>query len=270
MTPDQFSMTWETLCRLHADRPAGTTVGLALRDLASGTTQQLDGEVDLPSASTIKVAIMIGLAQAVDAGTVRLEELRPTTGPGIRIDGSGVVNWLDPSLQLSLHDLAWLMIAISDNSTSNVLIETLGVEAINAAAQRLGAGGTRLGRKFIGSHDPMPPDGARNRATALGLVNLLSAIEQDRAASPARCAWMRQLLADQQHLDRIPRRLPAGVAYRGKTGSIERIAHDCGVLEGPGGKLALAVLCEGFDDDYAADAFIGRIGSAAGKLVSAG
>lgn len=221
----------------------------------------IDGDNNYPSASTIKILILAALAREFDAGRLNPEDRRPAPA-GIRLDGSGVVNWLDPDIELTLRDHAWLMTAISDNTTSNVLIDAVCVERINEVGQELGAGGTVLGRQFMANPPPGP---SRNRATTNGLVNILTAIWSDTAASPERCAWMRQLLSDQQHVDRLPRHLPEGISYAGKTGTIHQIAHDCGVLTGPNGRAIVAVLTQGFENPYDADRLIGRIGTAIGE-----
>lgn len=264
MTSSPLAACRDALHRISENRPAGTTVGIALRDLRSGETLDLDGEHDFPSASTVKVLIGIALARAFDEGRILPDERR-TAPKQIRLEGSGVVNWLDPDLELTLRDHAWLMLAVSDNSTSNVCIEAVGIDAVNAAGRDLGVGKTRLGRRFMGAD--ATPGPSRNRATANGLVAALAAIEEDRAASPERCAWLRRCLDDQQHLDRIPRHLPEGVHYRGKTGTISAIAHDCGVLSGPRGSVALAVLTHGFENPYDADRFIGRVGTAVAQAL---
>lgn len=256
---------WHAIQEIYDHRPEGTTVGIAIRDLHSGHTLDINGEEDFASASTIKVLIQIGLSRAFDDGRLHPDDKLPAPRD-IRLDGSGVVNWLDPDLELKLRDHAWLMIAISDNTTSNVCIDAVGIDAINAAGEDIGVGATRLGRKFMGSNAPAGP--SKNRATANGLVAILTAIEEDRAASPAQCAWMRECMNDQQHVDRLPRHLPDDVSYRGKTGTINLIAHDCGVLTGPKGSLAVAVLTHGFEDPYEADRFIGKIGAAAASTIS--
>lgn len=265
MTFSPLAACRDAVRRIYEDRPEGTTVGIALHDMRTGETLDLNGEHDFPSASTIKVLIAITLARAFDEGRLSPKERR-TAPKEIRLEGSGVVNWLDPDLALTLRDHAWLMLAVSDNSTSNVCIEAVGIDAVNAAGRDLGVGTTRLGRRFMGAD--APPGPSQNRATANGLVAALVAIEEDRAASPEQCAWLRRCLDDQQHLDRIPRHLPDGIHYRGKTGTISAIAHDCGVLTGPRGSVALAVLTHGFQNPYDADRFIGRIGTAvAGALL---
>lgn len=254
----------EAIVDIVSTRPDGTNVGVSVRHLSSGQAFSMNGDGNFPSASTIKILVIAALARAFDNGILKPTDKR-SAPPEIRLDGSGIMNWLDPDLELTLKDHAWLMIAISDNTTSNVCIDAVGVDEINVVGGDLGVGETRLGRKFMGSNTPSPP---RNRATANGLVAILTAIEEDRAASPDRCAWMRQCLDDQQHVDRLPRHLPDGVSYAGKTGTIEGVAHDCGVLRGPGGKIAVAVLTQGFENPYDADRFIGKIGTALAETIA--
>lgn len=250
---------------LAARRPEGTEVGIAVRNLDTGESFAINGDQDFPSASTIKILILAGLAESVARGEMSLDDTLPAP-PEIRLGGSGVLNWLDRNLQLTLRDHAWLMTAISDNSSSNVLMNAVGIEKINELGARLRVGRTVMGRKFMDRN--IPPGPSQNRATANGLVNILAAIYADEIATPELCDWMRTCLADQQHRDRLARHLPEGVTYAGKTGTIRGIAHDCGVISGKHGRIAVAVLTQGFENPYDADRFIGRIGSAIGESVS--
>ncbi len=260
MTPT----SWISIVDLVDDQPEGTEIGIALRDLDTGEVFAINGDHDFPSASTIKILILAGLAEAVAEGRLILDDTLPAS-PAVRLTGSGVLNWLDPNLELTLRDHAWLMTAISDNTTSNVLMNAVGIPQINALGARLGVGGTVLGRNFMDRN--IPPGPSQNRATAAGLVRVLTAIWEDEIATPELCAWMQQCLADQQHLDRLPRHLPTDVTYAGKTGSIEGIVHDCGVLSGENGRIAVAVLTQGFRNPYDAERYIGRVGTAIGNLV---
>ena len=263
-SPSSSRALWAEIREAIAGVPPGITIGVAARHLDRDAAFAHNGDADFPSASTIKILILAALARAFDEGRLDPTGRAPVRAE-LKVEGSGVLNWLETGLSLTLRDHAWLMTAISDNTASNVLIEAVGLDRIAATGDALGASGTRLARMFMGRH--APPGAPRNRATAEGLVAILSAIEEDRAASPDRCAWMRQLLDDQQHRDRLPRHLPPGVHYRGKTGTLDGIAHDCGTLVGPGGRLVIAVLTDGFDDPYEADRFIGRIGTVAAGLV---
>ena len=250
---------------LVSQRPKGSEVGIAIRNLESGESFAINAGHDFPSASTVKILILAGLAEAVAAGRLSLDDTLPAPAE-IRLGGSGVVNWLDHDLHLTLRDHAWLMTAISDNSSSNVLMNAVGIPEINDVGKRLDVGKTVMGRNFMDRN--IPPGPPQNRATANGLVNILAAIYVDEIATPELCAWMRQCLADQQHRDRLARHLPEGAEYAGKTGTIEGISHDCGVISGKHGKIAVAVLTQGFENPYDADRFIGRIGTAIGELVA--
>ena len=253
------------IAALAKQRPEGTEVGIALKDLETGKTYEINGDHDFPSASTVKILILAGLAEAVHEGRLSLDDKLPAA-PDIRLGGSGVLNWLDKNLELTLRDHAWLMTAISDNSSSNVLMNAVGIPEINDLGTRLNVGKTHMGRIFMDRNIPKGP--AKNRATANGLVNILAAIYADEIASPELCEWMRKCLADQQHTDRLARHLPDGAEYSGKTGTINGINHDCGVISGKNGKIAVSVLTQHFENPYDADRFIGGIGTAIGDRVS--
>lgn len=240
--------------------PPGVTVGISVAVLGHGQTYSARGSQAFAAASTIKLLILVALARAVDEQRLSLDD-SAASGPGTRVIGSGVLNWLHDGLTLPLRDHAWLMIAISDNTASNVLIDAVGRDAISATARDLNLTGTALNRRFLGRKpEPGLPE---NHTTADDLIAILAAIWGNRAASHDRCEWMRTVLADQQYRNRIPRLLPASLSYAGKTGSLEGIVHDCGVIAGPGGGAAMAILTDGFADPYQADAFIGQLAMAA-------
>lgn len=215
------------------------------------------------SASTIKVAILAAVARAIDAGTLRHNDRRSATDDDT-MEGSGVLAWMEPDLFLSIDDHAYLMIAISDNTASNVLIRAAGLARIQETIDDLGLPRTHLRRPFMGRipTDDLP----RNEITTNGLTMLFEAIMADRAASPEACVWMRRLLNLQQHLDRLGRNLPAGVTYYGKTGTIENHVHDAAVIEGPGGRVAVAALTETSMSKYTVDPVLGQIGRRAADL----
>jgi beta-lactamase class A len=256
---------WGPLAARLGEIPNGMRVSLAARHLGTASTLDFDADRTITAASTIKTLILVALARAVDAGEVDLDT-EVAVDDDWRVGGSGVLNWLRTGISLPLRDHAWLMIAISDNTASNAIIETLGVGRIQQVANDLGVPSLHLGRRFYG----YLPEGETNRnvVTARGLTDLLAMIWDDTAASPERCAWMRKLHADQQHRDRLARCLPESVSYAGKTGTLTGISHDCGVVAGPAGSVALSVLVESEDSPYDDDAFIGGIGEAVAAMVS--
>lgn len=221
------------------------------------------GDEVFVSASTIKVAILVAVARAIDRGALRHDD-RLSARPVDTIAGSGVLKGMEPGLSLTVDDHAYLMIAISDNTASNVLIEAVGREAVQVAIDDLGATRTRLRRPFLG-HLPSD-DLPRNEASAADLVTILTAIVDGRAASDAGCAWMRGLLGQQQHLDRLGRDLPDGVTFAGKSGSLSDTVHDTAILAGPGGRVVVAVLTGEVADRWAIDAVLGRLARRAVEL----
>ncbi len=250
---------WAAVERLAAEAGPGRTVAVAARRRADGQSWSLRGDRLFPAASTIKVPVLAALHRAADAGDLDLRERRGIESAD-RVIGSGVLNWMSPHVTLPLEDFAYLMIAISDNTASNVCIAAVGRERVQQTMAALGMTQSRLERRFLGRL-PTPEEG-ENRVTADDLVALLAAIGEDRAASPAACARMREVLGLQQYRDMLPRRLPEDVTFAGKSGWLPGLAHDCGLLTGPGGTLAAAILTEGFDDPYEAHVLAGAVGAA--------
>lgn len=259
------ALDWGPLAARLADVPDGMRLSLAARHLESGSTLDHDADRPVTAASTIKTLILVTVARALDAGTLALDTEIPVRDAW-RIGGSGVLNWLHRGITLPLEDHAWLMIAISDNTASNALIETVGLETVQRTATELGVPSLHLGRRFYG----YLPEGETNvnEVTARGLTDLLTGIWRDEVASPERCAWMQRLHAEQQHRDRLARHLPEGVTYAGKTGTLDGISHDIAVISGPKGDIAVSALIESTADSYEDDAYLGTLGAAVAAIVS--
>lgn len=244
--------------------PAGTRVALTVIDLDSGERFRQRGDESFKAASTIKTLILATMARAIDAGTLDLDA-RIALPAGRKVGGSGVLNWLTTGIELPLRDYAWLMIAISDNSASNVCIDSVGMAAVQETADVLGLPTIHLGRFFTGV--AAKPGDPENFASSDDLAALMAAIARGNVAGQSATTWMMQVLGEQQHLDRLPRTIPEGVTWAGKTGSLVAIHHDSGIFTGPGGRLAVACLTGGIDEDKAANDLIASIGEAVARLV---
>ena len=245
-------------------REAGGEVAVAARLVGTGRGWEIDGGKRFPAASTIKTAILVALHREVDAGRLRLEDERIVSA-GAKTAGSGVLAALRDGLALTLEDLATLMIAVSDNTASNLVLDAVGIERVRATIADLGLSRTELNRRFLG-RAPGPGE-AENVTTAGDLVALLAAIAEGTAASATACARMRATLALQQDRDRLARYLPDGQPFAGKSGTLPRLVHDSGLIETAAGPLAVAVLTRGFADPYRAQETIGWIAVAAMQAV---
>jgi beta-lactamase class A len=251
---------WAAVRRIAAGAGPEASVAVAARVVGTGRRWELSGDLAFPAASTIKAAILVALYREVDAGQLSLDA-EVAVEPAAKVPGSGVLTWMRDGLRLTVADLAYLMIAISDNTASNLLLDLVGMDRVRTTIADLGLSGTALNRRFLGrAPGPDEPD---NWTKAADLAALFEAIATDRAATPESCAAMRATLALQQHRDRIPRLLPETFDYAGKTGSLPALTHDAGLVSTSHGTLVLAVLTRGIADPWAADGLIGRIARAA-------
>ena len=234
----------------------GGTVGVAARDVRRGRALDLNAGAVFPSASVIKVCILVELFGQAAEGRARLDETM-VLDDGEKVPGSGVLSMLHPGLELTLEDLANLMINVSDNTASNMLIDRLGVDAINTRMEALGLTQTRLGRKF---YDFEARDrGLDNWATPEDLTHLLVQMEQRRVVSADACERMIAIMRRQQFDNRIPRLLPPDTPVANKTGSISTACHDIGIIYSPAGPLVLAVLTRDIESAAVAEGAIRHV-----------
>ncbi|MEP7199697.1 MAG: serine hydrolase, partial [Chloroflexota bacterium] len=122
------------------------TLGVAARDLKSGDEIFLNADEVFPTASMVKIGILLELFRQREAGALSLDETL-TIRAADKTAGSGLIENMG-DVTLTLHDIAVLMNAISDNTATNVLIDRLGIEAINAAMRDAGMANTHLFRKI--------------------------------------------------------------------------------------------------------------------------
>jgi beta-lactamase class A len=234
----------------------GGVVGVAVRDVARGRALDLQADEVFPSASVIKVPILVELMAQAEAGELSLDDriqLRDTQ----RVDGSGVLSMLHEGLELTLNDLAHLMINVSDNTASNMLIDHLGCARINARLAAYGLTKTQLQRKFY-DFDARAK-GLDNWATAGELADLLLAIERRQVVSATACERMLAIMRQQQFDGKIPKLLPPDTPVANKTGTISTASHDIGIIYAPAGPLVLAVLTRDITEPAIAEGGIRHI-----------
>jgi beta-lactamase class A len=195
-----------------------TTVGQEILDLIGGfdgeaaflarnlvTGEEIGYREDavLPTASTIKLLVLAEMFRQVDAGLLGLDD--PVTMlPDDKRGGSGILKDLSPSLVASVRDHATLMVALSDNTSTMVLVRLLGRERIEQSAREWGMPNTYP--RFIRAPESMARDYAAS--TPRDLVTLLALIAEDGFISPHACATMRDILLTQQYHEQIARYLP--------------------------------------------------------------
>jgi beta-lactamase class A len=164
----------------------------AVTDLTTGEHIAIDEHRAMPPASLAKVPVLTALYAAVDDGSIRLGD-RITYGEVHRSLGSGVLSMMSPGVEMSVRDAAVLMMTISDNSATNMCIDLVGLDAINAKMRALGLTETVL---MLRLGDPRIRMDARNMSlsSAGDIVRLLTLIARRQAASPESCDDMLKIM----------------------------------------------------------------------------
>lgn len=240
---------------------AGATLGVSVI-APDGSRFSHHGDRRFVAASTVKIAIMIELFRRIDEGRDSLEQVHVLRAAD-KTQGSGVIKELHPGLAFTVADLVYLMMAISDNSATNMLIDRVGMAAVNVTMRRMGMAQSLLGRPMRGR--PKQPGEEENWAVPDEYTAMLAALFGHEAASPAACEAMIAVLEKQTNERRIARHLPRGEArprWGTKTGSLNGVTNDVGFIMTPQGPLLLAVFVE-IDDPNAGEAVIGDVARAA-------
>ncbi|WP_048919738.1 serine hydrolase [Rufibacter radiotolerans] len=122
--------------------------GLVAIDLTSGEAFRFNQDLVFPQASAIKVPILLEVYKQAQAGKFALTDVR-RIAPGQVVGGTGIIKDLEDSTSFSIRNLAVLMIALSDNTATNALLDLVGLSNINASLQAMGLKQTRVQRKMI-------------------------------------------------------------------------------------------------------------------------
>jgi beta-lactamase class A len=261
---------------------AGVNGWLYAADIDSGREIGHGPDELLPTASMFKVPLLVEFCRQADAGLLDPTS-RVTVTAADRVTGPTGISAMLDDVTISLRDLAYLMIAVSDNTSADALLRRVGIDAVNAMLAEFGLGATRVTQSSRELNDSMrtdtghgwpyldPDEVARlsaldperaNRSSPREMARLFGLIWRDEAASLASCAWMRTVL----NMQVWPHRLASGfpyddVAVSGKTGTLPTLRTESGVVEYPDGRrYAVAVFTRSFSTALIqprADAVIG-------------
>lgn len=240
---------------ISATEDTGARVGLCAL-LPDGTRiGHRENEV-FKSASTIKIAIMIELFRKIDRGELTLDDTYVLKMDD-KVPGSGVLQELHAGIELTLRDVLYLMISISDNPATNILIDHVGMDAVNATMRELGLKESVLGRPMRGR--PANDDEQENLATPAEFARLVESILDGAAASAESCVAMLEMLKLQSNSRRIGRFVPTDLEWGSKTGSYETVVNDVGFIMTKDGPLIVSVFSEDVADVVTGEVLISEI-----------
>jgi len=245
---------------------SGAQVGLFYVNLSRPDTLAHDADARMHAASTMKVPVMIQVYRDADAGLLALDDSIPVVNRfASLVDGSpyGVTADDDSDTTLygrvggraTVRELVELMITVSSNLATNILMERVGAVRVTATMRELGVDSIEVLRGV--EDDKAYAAGLSNTTTARDLAGIAAAIAQGRAASPDACREMEAVMGRQRFNAGIPAGVPAAATVAHKTGEITRIAHDFGIVTAADGtRYALAVMVRGLESGDSASALI--------------
>lgn len=238
-------------------------IGVLVRSTDGETYLDHDADAAFPAASVIKVPLVMTLYADAAEGRVSLER---RVAAGERMDGSGILRDLRDVDALTLRDLAALTIGLSDNTATNRLIETVGIERVAERTREWGIHATVLRRKMYDF--AAAKRGVENVATARELVALLERLVRgecvDRATSDAVLHLMERCQDDQK----LRRYLTPDALVASKSGTLDASRNDVAVFRGPTRTVVAAAFTSEVKDALAAEHLLGMIGR--GAAVTAG
>jgi D-alanyl-D-alanine carboxypeptidase (penicillin-binding protein 5/6) len=247
-------------------------VGVAIQHLESGATYAHRGDVPMPTASLIKLPLMVTAYRAVDRGELDLQ--RPLTlSEADKVPGSGILTaHFSAGTVISLRDAIHLMIVYSDNTATNLVAGATGLAATAEVMHELQLPNTKLHSLVYRRDTSIFPERSQQfglgSTTAQEMVTLLTGLADARLASAQSCAAMIEHLRACQDRTKLARLLPSGAKLAHKSGEVSATRCDAGLAEGPQGRFAICVLTTNnndrrFADDNAAHLLIGKIADAA-------
>jgi beta-lactamase class A len=240
-------------------------LGVAAVHLDTGETVAVRADTRFPTASLIKTAVMVEVFQQIADGRVRPEQTLPLSDD-IKVGGSGVLQHMKAPSAYLVSDLLYLMIALSDNTATNMLVGLVSTKSVDDRMVRLGLPQTRLYRPtFRGGHPDVFPEEEKEyglgSSTPRESARLLELIARGRVVSAAASEEMVALLGKQQSNEMIPRLLPAeGVTVAHKAGQDEEklvdasgvrgsIRTDAGIVTTPKGRYVIAIFTRRVKDE---------------------
>ena len=251
----------------------GGIVGVGAKHLETGGHMCHNADTVFFTASTLKVPLLVELYRQVDAGVVDVNQ-RINLTDDLRVPGSGVLKELAAGLQPTVHDLAMLMIIISDNTATDILYNRVGGDNINNTMRQLGLNQTHIPmpcrellysitglevenpahtyqlasnrlkrREFVLEGDGFSEDRA-DVSSPNDMCRLLELIYDGDVLSPQSREAVLDILKRQQLSTVIPHALPPGTVVAHKTGSYQSVRCDVGIVFSPTGPYTVAIMAK--------------------------
>ena len=215
------------------------TVGLVVEDLDMEWEIVFNEDTLIPSASLVKVPIMLSCFYAAQNGKIRLTDTISLKSSE-KVSGSRVLGRQPAGSVFTVEELFSPMITQSDNAAANILIDFLGLDALNTYFKKMGLKNTNIARKMMDFEERK--EGEENYTTAGDMAYLLEKLYYKKFLNKDISEKCLELLGQQKINDRIPRKLPRGTFVVHKTGLEKHVCHDVGIVFTNKGNFLICVL----------------------------
>jgi beta-lactamase class A len=256
---------WQKLeAGIHdVDQGLDGVMGVAIEDLTSGDHYLLHEDEVFAQASSIKLTVLANLYLQAQQGKLKLTDLYTVQSIDL-VPDSDIMNGLTPGVtRITLRDLATMMVAVSDNSAANVLIDRVGMPNVNAMLDSLNLTHTRLRRKMMDLQ--AAKEGRENISTPREMMQLLDAIYHGKVLDKESTEDFFQMLSTNKN-SWIPRDLPAGLKVANKEGSLEAVRNDSGIVFVEGRPYVICVMTSFLRNERDGEEAISKISLSAWRM----
>lgn len=245
------------------DQHLDGVMGVAIEDLTSGDHYFLHEDEVFAQASSIKITVLANLYLQVQQGKLKLTDSYAVQSSDL-VPDSDIMGGLTPGVtRLTLRDLATMMVAVSDNSATNVLIDRVGMPNVNAMLDSLGLRHTRLRRKMMDLQ--AAKEGRENISSPHEMMTLLDAIYRGKVLNKESTADFFSMLSTNKD-SWIPRDLPSGLKIANKPGSLEAVRNDSGIVFVEGRPYVICVMTSFLRNEREGEEAISKISLAAWRM----
>jgi beta-lactamase class A len=262
---EKRQVLWQKLeAAIHdVDQHLDGVMGVAIEDLTTGDHFFLHENEVFAQASSIKIAVLANLYLQAQQGKLKLNDLYTVQSSDL-VPDSDIMGGLTPGVtRITLRDLATMMVAVSDNAATNVLIDRAGMENVNAMLDSLSLSHTRLRRKMMDLQ--AAKEGRENISTPREMRTLLEAIYYGKLLNKESTTDFFKVLSTNKS-SWIPRDLPADVKIANKPGSLEGVRNDSGVVFVDGRPYVICVMTSFLRNERDGEEAISKISLAAWRM----
>jgi len=262
---EKRSVLWQKLeSKIHdVDQHLDGVMGFAIEDLNTGDHLFLRETEVFAQASSIKITVLAELYRQAQEGKLKLTDIYTVQGSDL-VPDSDIMGGLTAGVtRVTLRDLATMMVAVSDNSATNVLIDRVGMNNVTAMLDSLGLTHTRLRRKMMDLQ--AAKEGRENISTPREMMTLLAAIYHGKVLNKQSGDDFFKLLSTNKD-SWIPRQLPAGLQIANKPGSLEAVRNDSGIVFVEGRPYVICIMTSFLRNEREGEEAISNISLEAWRL----